>query len=81
MGLPSVGTLSLGGRSPNASPDKSPNVEKDKKLSPVDDREKIAEREKEKEDSGEMKKVRSEVGLLPSTYYAVRSLFLPDFLH
>ncbi|CEL54898.1 hypothetical protein RSOLAG1IB_07390 [Rhizoctonia solani AG-1 IB] len=48
IGLSSTG-LPLGGRSPNVSPDKSPNVEKDKKLSPLEDKEKIAEREKEKD--------------------------------
>ncbi|CAE6535062.1 unnamed protein product [Rhizoctonia solani] len=48
IGLSATGTP-LGGRSPNASPDKSPNVEKDKKLSPVDDKERAAEREKEKD--------------------------------
>ncbi|KAF7795635.1 hypothetical protein EIP86_006800 [Pleurotus ostreatoroseus] len=37
----------------------------------------FAEREKEKEDGGEVKRVRSEVGLLPSTYYA----FTADFAH
>ncbi|CAE6337707.1 unnamed protein product [Rhizoctonia solani] len=48
IGLSSTGTP-LGGRSPNASPDKSPNVEKDKKLSPLEEKDKIAEREKEKD--------------------------------
>ncbi|CAE6473370.1 unnamed protein product [Rhizoctonia solani] len=45
FGLTSAGTP-LGGRSPNASPDKSPNVEKDKKLSPVED--KATDKEKDR---------------------------------
>jgi hypothetical protein len=43
IGLSSTGTP-LGGRSPNISPEKSPNVDKDKKLSPTD-----GEKEKEKD--------------------------------
>ncbi|KAF8752028.1 hypothetical protein RHS01_07878 [Rhizoctonia solani] len=48
IGLSSAGTP-LGGRSPNVSPERLPHLEKDKKFSPVEDKDKVAEREKEKD--------------------------------